>query len=174
MDVDYILEVKSWIERFVIGLNLCPFANKPFQADKISYVLSDTRNMDDFYSLFKKELNDLLNNETSTSLIILTEDSMEFRQYLDVYAECEKLLLDLNLNEEFQLASFHPEYQFANTDIDEQSNYTNRSPYPLIHILRVKELADAIAAYGDTTTIYERNIEVLNKMSIEDLKSYYS
>lgn len=173
MDVDYISEVKSWIQRFVIGLNLCPFANKPFQANSISYVINDISNREDFYSIFVKELAHLQKTGTSTAILIIPTKSLGFRQYLEVIDECEILLLDLNLNEEFQLASFHPEYQFAGSEIDDQSNYTNRSPYPLIHILRVKELSAAIAAYGDTAVIYERNIKLLSEMSNEDLKSFY-
>lgn len=171
---DYVKEVRSWIESFVIGLNLCPFAKTPFKSESITYAIVELENEEIFFSRFKQELEDLNESDISTAILIIPDKSMEFRDYLDLYGKCESLLIDLHLSEEFQLASFHPEYQFADADKADLSNYTNRSPYPLIHILRVDELTKAIESYGDTSKIYERNIELLTSMTKEDIDRYYT
>lgn len=174
MDIDHIEEVKSWIEKFVVGLNLCPFAKAPFKSDSISYTVTPLRDYDSFLSSLQLELTGLLDNEYATTIMIIPTKALAFRDYLDLYRECEILLGEVGLEGEFQLASFHPDYQFADASQDDQSNYTNRSPYPLIHILRVDGLAKAIDSYGDTAAIYKRNIELLNKMSKEELNNYTS
>lgn len=173
-EIDYIGEVKVWIEKFVIGLNLCPFAKVPFKSDSIAYTVTPLKDYDSFLSALQLELTGLIDNDYATTVMIIPAKTLAFRDYLNLYRECEILLGEIGLEGEFQLASFHPDYQFADATQDDQSNYTNRSPYPLIHILRVEELAKAIESYGDTAAIYKRNIELLNKMSKEVLNTYTS
>jgi len=172
MAIEYIREVKSWIEKFVIGLNLCPFAKAPFNKDSISYTVIRLVDYEAFLSALHLELNHLSDNDHSTSIMIIPTKSLELKVYLNLFNECEIRLGELGFENDFQLASFHPDYQFADSQPDDQSNYTNRSPYPLIHILRVEEMSKAINAYGDTSAIYERNIELLSKMSKEELDGY--
>ncbi len=174
MDFNYVEEVRTWIERFVIGFNLCPFAKQPFDADKIKYLVADLEGDVSLLSVFEKELKSLEENNYATTVIIIPTKDLSFRNYLDLFELCEASLLKLELEDRFQLASFHPDYQFADSKSTDQSNYTNRSPYPLIHILRADELEKAIQSYGDTSKIYKRNIELLNKMSKEELDTYYA
>jgi len=171
---EVIAEVKSWIELFVIGLDLCPFAKVPFVKDRISYKVIPLLDHQSFLNNFQQELKLLTENEYATSVIILPTKSLGFRDYLDLYAQCGTLLSELEMDDEFQLASFHPDYQFADAAPDDQSNYTNRSPYPLVHILRVDEVEDAIEAFGDTSSIYKKNIELLNSLSTQELKKLTS
>lgn len=174
MEVDYIAEVKSWIEKFVIGLNLCPFAKVPFSKDSISYTVTPLEDYESFLSALQLELNHLTDNDHATSIMIIPTKSLELSVYLNLFSACEIRLGELGFENDFQLASFHPDYQFADAKPDDQSNYTNRSPYPLIHILRVDDMSKAIEAYGDTSEIYKRNIELLGKMSKEELNSYFN
>jgi len=173
MPIDYVGEVKQWIEKFVIGLDLCPFANKPFKAEKVDYKLVENWQQTEVLSILEQELIKLQTGQHSTTVVIIPTTELEFRVYLALFADCEAMLTDLGLEEEFQLASFHPNYQFADADIDDQSNYSNRSPYPLIHILRAAEVEAAIASYGDTAAIYQRNIELLRSLNPEELQTYF-
>jgi len=172
--VEIIEEVKTWIENFVIGLNLCPFAKVPFEANNIVYKLAPIEEHKVFLSVLEEELRSLQNQKHATTVIIIPNKAFGFRSYLDLYDSCVALITSLELEEDFQLASFHPDYQFADAAPDDQSNFTNRSPYPLVHILRVEALAAAIESYGDTASIYKRNIELLNSLSREELEGYLS
>lgn len=173
MSVDYVKEVKEWIEKFVIGLDLCPFAKKPFNADKVNYKLAENWGRAELLLILERQLDKLQTGSHSTTIIIIPTKAFEFRSYLNLFSECEAMLIDLGLEEEFQLASFHPDYQFAETDFADQSNYTNRSPYPLIHILRASAVELAIASYGETAAIYKRNIDLLRSLTSQELQSYY-
>lgn len=169
---EIIVLVKEWIKGFVIGLNLCPFAKSPYTAGKIKYIVSAFETDDQFLRSFEIEIVDLEKSGYSTSLIIIPEPKVSFIEYLRIYDLCVNKLEECGADKDFQLASFHPDYQFADTDYSDQSNFTNRSPFPIIHILRTKEVADAIDSFGDTTLIYKRNVEVLENLSAAALKSH--
>lgn len=164
--------VRKWISEFVIGLNLCPFAKHPFSNDTINYLVVDYHTDSELLNVFDREVKNLGNNEISTSLIIIRTPHINFMEYLRVYELCEKSLEKSGEDSNLQLASFHPDYQFADSDYADQSNFTNRSPLPIIHLLRTEDVSAAIDTYGDTSAIYERNIETLNSLSIEDLNTY--
>jgi hypothetical protein len=163
--------VKSWIGEWVIGLNLCPFASKPFSQEKIRYKVFSGTEVFDLMDLFVEELEHLSgNSNTDTTIIILDQITSDFEDYLDVYYFLEGKLEDFGYQSEFQLASFHPKYCFEGEEPWSNSHYTNRSPIPLVHILRVDQVEAARNFYPDIEEIPNRNIEKMDEMSPEAIK----
>lgn len=162
-------EVKVWIEKIVIGLNLCPFASHPFRNNLIKYQLSSTSHLEAILEEVTKEFEYLLSKkkeEVETCIIILKNGFDDFEAYLELYYLAEELLI--HFENKLQLASFHPNYQFEEEDIDDKSNYSNRSPYPLIHILRTESVSHAVDNYDDVNNIPLNNKDLLNTMSNEE------
>jgi hypothetical protein len=158
-------ETRRWISAIVIGLNLCPFARRVFDADRIRFVVSAAQ---DEAAL----LNDLTNELTAlaastsieTTLLIHPQVLDDFLDYNDFLGLGEQRIEELGLTGVIQLASFHPRYQFADADADAIENYTNRSPYPMLHLLR-EDSIDAIADGPDELlAIPERNIATLRAL----------
>lgn len=120
-------------------------------------------------------INDILdtNSSTTTSLLIITEGLEDFNEYLDIIYALEAALMADGLDEEIQVASFHPEYTFEGTQKDHLENYTNRSPYPMIHFLKVDEVAKAIASHPNTDTIPEENKKTLQAVGLPELLKLY-
>lgn len=160
-------ETQQWIESFVIKHNLCPFAKQPFTKGLIDYRVSDHADgellLTEFLS-YIQFLNTVDSNEISNGFYILNLESLDFIAYLDLIGIAEAIIEDADLQDTFQLVSFHPEYQFSGTEMDDPSNFANRSPHPMIHILRVDEVEDAIADGEDVGVILQRNTETLNKL----------
>ncbi|MCO5232949.1 MAG: DUF1415 domain-containing protein [Chitinophagales bacterium] len=166
-----IAHTKRWVKDVVIGLNLCPFANKEYKNNAIRYHVSDTMDLSDAMLDLIDECVYLDNNENiSTTLLIFKEGFADFDEFLYLIHLSEKLLIKEKYEGIFQIASFHPEYIFNNSDFEDASNYTNRSPYPMIHILREDQLEEAIDNFPDTSTIPERNIELTRKLGIAKMK----
>ena len=161
---------RRWIECAVIGLNLCPFARTAFETDGIRYVVSDARDRDALVAALDIELRRLQATEPAeceTVLLIhphVLEDFLDYNDFLDV---ADATLAALELVDDIQIASFHPAYQFAETSPDDVENCTNRSPYPLLHLLRQTSVDRAIAAFPDTATIYEANVATLRRLGAE-------
>ncbi|MCX6293809.1 MAG: DUF1415 domain-containing protein [Sphingobacteriales bacterium] len=169
---DIIDTTKSWIEKIVIGLNFCPFAAQPFKSNSIHYEVIAESNLNVVLGEFSKVCNQLLEDETiETSLIILSEHFDDFEQYLDMIDLCEQLLIMENLEGVFQVASFHPQYLFAGSNESDASNYTNRSPFPMIHILREYSLTTAIDKHIDVDAIPENNIKNARNLGIAYFKA---
>lgn len=163
-------QTAHWIQAVVLGLNLCPFAHAVYKNDKIRYTLCDAANQKNIESVFEEELQWLLDHPmTSTTLIILPRLN-DFLAYLDSLEQLHQHLQKNAMNEHFQIASFHPNYIFAGTTDDDPANYTNRSPYPMIHILRESELTKGIDTYPNTEDIPKNNIRLLRKMGIEEIQ----
>ena len=177
MDKEKIIQQsKKWVELFVIGHRLCPFAKRPFDKGQIRFQVCFEKKTEEQLMAFWGEiilLSKTPKEKTSNTVLILPNGLNDFEKYLDLYYLAENLLVEKNKNGEFQLASFHPGYQFENTDKNDVSNYTNRSPFPFIHILRVEEVADAIAHYPDIEKVPERNIEELKNMGKGELKKLF-
>lgn len=168
----YIEQTKRWIKEFVIDLNLCPFAKHPFQNELIRYKITEFSTTKNFVLFFLEELQVLIEAKSttiSTSLIIVPNGLEKFLHFLDVLETCQDVLDRSDLVEVIQLASFHPKYQFQGTDKDDVTNYTNRSPYPMIHLLRTIEVENAIESYGDIVEISDRNQALMKTMDIKDL-----
>lgn len=161
----YITQSRTWIEQFVIHHNLCPFAKAPFTKDKIAYNVVDDQNS--LAEVFKESIEMLDRSETnqlSNIFIIFPFLKNSFLDFLDRFDQCQEILETINEAKDYQLVSFHPKYQFAETEMEDPINMTNRSPYPMIHILRVEEVAQAIEAFGDTDKILEDNQRLLHRI----------
>ena len=164
---DYIAETIVWLVRAVIGLNLCPFAKSVHVKRQIRYVVCSGTSEVDLRESLLVELQFLAsaNSEAiDTTLLIhpyvLTHFS-DYNAFLDV---ADRARDSLSLSGVIQIASFHPQYQFANTDVDDVSNCTNRSPYPMLHLLREASIDKAVAAFPEASTIFEKNIETMNRL----------
>ncbi|ANO50693.1 DUF1415 domain-containing protein [Woeseia oceani] len=163
--------VRRWVEDLVVGLNLCPFAGRELVNNRIRFVESAATTEEQLLGTLEAELA-LLNNDAAieTTLLIhpdVLQDFFDYNQFLDT---ADRLLEQMELEGVYQVASFHPDYQFADTAADDAENYTNRSPYPLLHILREASLEKSIDAYPDVEQIPARNIERMNSLGREHLE----
>jgi uncharacterized protein len=158
---------RRWIERAVIGLNLCPFARSVFESGGIRYVVSSARDADALVADLDVELRRLHAAdpaECETVLLIHPRALQNFLDYNDFLDVADATLDALDLVDDIQIASFHPDYQFAGTSPDDVENCTNRSPYPMLHLLRQASVDRVVAAFPDTSTIYESNIATLRRL----------
>lgn len=173
-DKEQIIETtKLWLERFVIGLNLCPFAKHPFKNGKIRYIIFEDNDLEKLTELLLKEANELIETTPSvleTTLIILPEILDEFEEYLDYVEMAEFIFAEVDLEGVIQLASFHPDYQFEDTEPTDVENYTNRSPFPMLHLIREDSITRAIEAYPEVGNIPETNIETMNNLGLTRVK----
>ncbi|NQV73815.1 DUF1415 domain-containing protein [bacterium] len=156
----------------VIGLNLCPFARKEWVQKRVRLVVSEARSEDELLLVLQKECDELTAHpEIETTLLIhpwVLEDFWDYNQFLD---GVDNMLIDNELEGIYQVASFHPNYQFAGTEPDDVENATNRSPFPVLHILREESLERAIASFPDPELIPERNIALLQSMGKERVEA---
>jgi hypothetical protein len=165
-----IAATRSWLERAVIGLNLCPFAKAVHVKQQIRYVVSAAQTPDALLDDLERELaliNDAKPEQIDTTLLIVPEQFPEFLDFFFFLPEADAMLKRMQLEGTLQIASFHPKFEFAGNDADDIANYTNRSPYPILHLLREASLDRAVAAFPDAADIYERNIETLEKLGHE-------
>ncbi len=160
-----------WLENVVIGLNLCPFAKKEFLEQRISLHVSALQTAGDLLELLRVEIKKRdTNNDIATTRLILPKAFQNFYDFNDFLDEAEQLITVLNKTGEYQLASFHPDYQFAGTQASAAENYTNRSPYPILHILREEHVSRAVDSHPNTEAIPERNIALMNELGVEKMK----
>lgn len=164
---------RIWLEKAVIGLNLCPFAKAVYVKNQIRYVVSHARHTDQFLEELDSELERLANTDPEkidTTLLIHPTLFPEFSVFNDLLDLAETAPEALGLEGVLQVASFHPDFQFADTQPDDMSNYTNRSPYPTLHLIRESSIARAAESFPDPSVIFERNIEVVNELGPEGWK----
>ena len=164
-----IAATQSWLQKAVIGLNLCPFANAVHIRQRIRYAVSEASTIDDLLDDLERELKTLATTapETvETTLLIHPRIFTDFLDYNDFLERADEFVEEFGFAGELQVASFHPQYQFAGTEPDDITNYTNRSPYPILHLLRESSIDAAIAAYPETENIYLRNIETMRKIGL--------
>ncbi len=168
MDEDAaLLATRAWVERAVIGLNLCPFAKAVQTKNLIRYVCSDARDTTALLDALRGELQLLANTpieQLETTLLVHPTVLGEFLDYNDFLGEAETLLCELGLEGSLQIASFHPHYQFAGSEVDDIENATNRSPYPTLHLLREASIERAVAAFPEPEAIYETNMRTLRAL----------
>jgi uncharacterized protein len=167
-----------WISSMVIGLNLCPFAERVFKADKIRYVVTVAQEETTLLKDLTDELKALASSPISsveTTLLIHPYALENFLDYNDFLGAGEGLVRDLGLKGTIQIAGFHPHYQFAGTDVDAVENYTNRSPYPMLHLLREQSISHVQGDPSGLLEIPRRNIETLRGLGrakiLEKLKA---
>jgi len=161
---------QGWLERAVIGLNLCPFAKAVHAKGQIHYALCWAQDTADVLDALAAELQDLLAQapeQRDTTLLILPDAFPDFWNFHGLVQRAEKLLRTLNLDGVLQIASFHPQFEFADAPAGDMAHYTNRAPYPILHLLREDSMDRAVAAYPDAALIYERNIARLRDLGLQ-------
>ena len=163
---------RQWVETMVVGLNLCPFAAPVVKKDTLRYAVTEGQSEEDLAHAFLSELEKIQKaNEVdiATSLVIMPKALTDFYDYLDMLEVFENLLKASGLEGTFQLASFHPNYQFAGVAAEDLSHWTNRSPFPMVHIIREGQMERVLAHYPDPDAIPERNINLLRELGREEL-----
>lgn len=166
-DQQVIAHTQRWLERAVIGLNLCPFAKAVHAKQQIHYAVSPAVGHADIREALVAELRDLLAHDAAvrdTTLLILPQALPDFLAFNDFLGVADRTLGKLKLNGVVQIASFHPAYQFSDAAPDDMANCTNRAPYPTLHLLREDSVARAVAAFPEAESIYQRNIETLERL----------
>lgn len=157
----------EWLERAVIGLNLCPFAKAVHAKGQVHYVVSMSDSRSELLATLKHELQALQQAapiERDTTLLIFPVAMPDFLAFTHFLPDADRVLRKLGLEGELQIASFHPRFQFAGTDPDDITNYTNRAPYPTLHLLREASIARAVAAFPDAAAIFETNMQTLQQL----------
>lgn len=166
-DEAIIAATRRWLERAVIGLNLCPFAKSVYVKDQVRYVVSSATSAEALLETLMDELQRLSDTpaeKIDTTLLIhpfVLQDFEDYNEFLDVV---DAAVEDMSLDGELQVASFHPDYQFADTDPNDIENFTNRAPYPILHLLREDSIARAVEAFPEAEMIFERNIETMQEL----------
>jgi len=161
----------NWVRTFVIANNLCPFAKGPVSKNALRISVSEHKKQALALEDLMTEIHFLDENpKIETTLLVFSEGFKDFFAYLELVDLAEELLEQLEYDGIYQIASFHPDYYFADSEPDDVTNYTNRSPYPMLHILREEDVEKAIAAFGDTSKIPERNSEFLAELGLEKIK----
>lgn len=160
----YILSSKNWIKEVVVGQNFCPFAGAVFVNDTIRYRIDDGQ---DVRRLLLEELQFLEENPAcETTLIIYPEGLSDWSDYLDWLDFAQEILFENEFEGVYQIASFHPEYQFEGADVDDPANYTNRSPYPMLHLLREESIDRVVEGAIDTEAIPVENEKRARELGI--------
>ncbi|MFZ2387325.1 MAG: DUF1415 domain-containing protein [Polaromonas sp.] len=169
-DEDVLNQTRHWLEKAVIGLNLCPFAKAVYVKNQVRLVVSQARHADDLLEELDRELDLLVAtpaDEIDTTLLIhptLFDDFLDFNDFLEI---AEGVVDEHGLEGVVQLASFHPKFQFDGTELDDISNYTNRAPFAILHLLREESVERAVAAFPEAEAIFEENIKTLEKLGYQ-------
>ena len=171
-DLEIIEAPRRWVEQVVVAFNLCPFAKRELVKDRVRFVVSKAKDEATLLDELAHELA-LLNVDEAveTTLLIHPQVLQDFYHYNDFLEAADELLVDMNLEGVYQVASFHPDYQFGGTEPDDVENYTNRSPYPMLHLLREDSLSEAIDNYPEVDLIPERNIDCMNEQGLEKMQT---
>ena len=165
-----IADTVRWLEKAVIGLNLCPFAKSVHIKGQIHYVVSQATDAEGVAMDLHRELEALAEispEKRDTTLLIVPQALQEFLDFNDFTALADDIVEELDLGGILQVASFHPLFQFEGTDVDDVTNCTNRAPYPILHLLREDSIDKAVEAFPEAEMIYERNMQLLDSMGIE-------
>ncbi|HLO96892.1 MAG TPA: DUF1415 domain-containing protein [Burkholderiaceae bacterium] len=175
MDKDQVInETRHWVQKAVIGLNLCPFAKAVEVKKQLRYVVSEATTPEELLKELAHELLLLRRTdpeEIETTVLIHPLVLTDFLDFNDFQGAADALVEDLELDGLLQVASFHPDFQFEGTELDDITNFTNRSPYPTLHLLREESIERAVESMPDTDAIYEANIATLEKLGLEGWKA---
>jgi hypothetical protein len=173
-DEDVLKQTRQWLEKAVIGLNLCPFAKAVYVKNQVRLVVSHARHADDLLDELDRELDLLVATpaeQTDTTLLIhptLFDDFLDFNDFLEI---AEGVVNEHGMEGVLQLASFHPKFQFDGTEPDDIGNYTNRAPFAILHLLREESVQRAVEVFPEAETIFEENIKTLEKLGHEGWKA---
>ena len=165
-----VADTQAWLDKAVIGLNLCPFAKAVVAKQQVRMVVCMDSEPEQVLQMLQQEMQLLVDTDAAvldTTLLIapnLLPDFLDFNEFL---FDCDSVLAEMELEGVLQIADFHPRYQFAGTQPDDISNFTNRAPYPTLHLLREESIDKAVAAFPDASLIYERNVQVLEELGRE-------
>jgi len=171
---EYTTHTKQWLSTVVIGMNFCPFAGREFRKNSIHYEILKSEDRKEILTRLALEFQRLDDTPSiETTLIILPGQFNEFREYLDLVDLCQDLLEEEDYEGVYQIASFHPAYLFAGSKESDPSNYTNRSPYPMIHILREASITKALESYPDPENIPAKNIALANEKGLESMRALW-
>ncbi len=168
-DARCVADVRNWLEKAVIGLNLCPFARAVYVREQIRFAVSHATTPDMLAADLLEELRLLQAadpQQLDTTLLLVPDMLADFLEFNDFLEIAEAVADEAEFDAEFQVAAFHPGWQFAGTQPDDIGNYTNRAPWPVLHLLREASIDAAVAAIPDPRDIYERNIETLRKLGL--------
>jgi hypothetical protein len=160
-------DMQIWLERAVIGLNLCPFAKGVHVKGQIHYVVSQATDPHSLLQDLKRELRELESSDPmvrDTTLLMAPLCLQDFLDFNDFLGEADQVLVELDLVGDIQIASFHPKFQFAGTQADDISNFTNRAPYPTLHLLREDSIERAVEVFPEAEAIFGKNMETLEKL----------
>ena len=166
-------DVRRWLERVVIGLNLCPFAKAVYARQQVRIVVSDAGTEGALLEQLGEEmalLRDTPAEDIDTTLLVHPRVLQDFLDYNDFLDTADALVEAMELDGVLQVASFHPHYQFADTEPDDAENLTNRAPYPILHLLREDSVDRAVAAYPEPDAIIERNVATMRELGIEGFR----
>jgi uncharacterized protein len=163
---------QRWLSSFIIHYDICPFARREQQRNSIRYRVSDTTSLEAALETMIMECAKLdAEPDIATTLLIFAAGFIDFDDYLDLLTLAEQLIVEQGYEGIYQLASFHPQYGFADSDVDDAANYTNRSPYPMLHIIREEQLEQALTHYPNPEQIPERNIQLTRTMGSQALEA---
>ena len=166
---EIVQHVERWLERAVIGLNLCPFAKAVHVKGQIRYVVSAAQDDGALLDALTLELHGLAASdpqERDTTLLIVADGYPDFLTFQAFVQRADKTLRRLGLEGVLQIAHFHPQFEFAGTEPDDITNFTNRAPYPILHLLREASIDRAVAAIPDADSIYEKNMQTMNQLGL--------
>ena len=168
---DHVLaETRAWVQRAVVGLNLCPFAKAPLAKGLIRFVVCETEDPRVLLDALCAQMNELVRADPAqleTTLLIHPDALVDFEAFNDFLDAADAALVDLGFDGVLQIASFHPRYQFAGTEPDDIGNATNRSPYPTLHLLREASVERAVEAFPEAEAIFESNMQTLAALGAE-------
>jgi hypothetical protein len=171
-DAELIAQTTRWIETVIVANNFCPFAAREVQRDSIRYrVVRDSAPEPGLLAVGEECLRLDDDPDTETTLVVFPDAFAEFYDYLDFVAIAEELLLEQGYEGVYQLASFHPEYLFDGSDEQDPANYTNRSPYPMLHLLRESSVERALLNYPRAEDIPQRNIDSARRMGLAQMQA---
>jgi len=168
--------VRGWVEDAVIGLNLCPFARAPYARDEVRIAIVDCADFEDALRQTFDEVEHLLGaspDDVATTLIVVRGALDDFEDFLDAIHAIDELLEQTGAADFLQLAHFHPDYQFEGTEADALENYTNRAPYPILHLLREDQMSEAIERHPDPASIPASNIARLEGLGAEGIAALW-
>ena len=173
-DEEIVLSVRQWVNTFVMEMNLCPFAKYEMLNNRVRFATTNAITEEQLLMSLQDEL-ELLNREPSveTTLLIHPNVVQDFYDYNQFLSYADNLLLEMGLEGTYQVASFHPDYQFGGTNPEDAENYTNRSPYPLLHLIREASLERAIVEYPDVDQIPIRNVALMNSLGHNKLQALF-
>jgi len=169
--------VRRWLERAVIGLNLCPFAKAVYVKDQVRIVVSDASTERALLEQLGEELallRDTPAEQVDTTLLVHPQVLGDFLDYNDFLDDADALIEAMDLDGVLQVASFHPHYQFAGTEPDDAENLTNRAPHPILHLLREASIDRAVAAYPEPDAIIERNVATMRELGADGFRKLLS